>query len=272
MSAVEELRPDPHILLKEQQHEVLRLLLNNPQRRNALSEEMLARLHEEIEAAGASEDIKCVIIAARGPVFCSGHDLKELKGHRHDKDGGRSYFASIMARCSQLMQAIVLLPKPVIAEVQGLASAAGLQLAASCDLVVAARSAGFCTPGVNIGLFCSTPMVALTRAVQPRHAAEMLLTGDVFSAEDALRMGLVNRVVADNQLSEAAEALAQKLAGKSHRALAIGKRAMAAQQRLSLDHAYALCSKVMIDNLMEAHADEGIGAFLEKRAPRWPKE
>jgi enoyl-CoA hydratase/carnithine racemase len=270
MAAVEDYRPDPHAIVKEQSHNLLRLTLNNPERRNALSEEMLSRLQEEIDAAGANEDIRCVIISARGPAFSSGHDLKEIKSHRQDRDGGRAYFTALMARSSQLMQSIVLLPKPVIAQVQGLASAAGLQLAASCDMVIAARSAGFCTPGVDIGLFCSTPMVALTRAVQPRHALEMLMTGDVYSAEDAHRMGLVNQVVADNQLAEATEQLARKLMSKSLEAIRIGKRAFAAQQRLSLDHAYTLCNKVMVDNLVNKDADEGIGAFLDKRVPRWP--
>ena len=270
MAAVEDYKADPHIVLSEHKNGLLRLSLNNPDRRNALSEEMLGRLQEEIDAAGANEDVGCVIIAARGRVFSSGHDLKQLRSHRQDRDGGRSYFTSIMARCSQLVQSIVLLPKPVIAEVQGLASAAGLQLAASCDVVIAARSAGFCTPGVNIGLFCSTPMVALTRVVQPRQALEMLLTGDVYSAEDAHRFGLVNRIAADNQLSETSEEFARKLMSKSLEAIKIGKRAFAAQHRLSLDHAYAHCGKVMVDNLMIADADEGIGAFLDKRTPRWP--
>jgi enoyl-CoA hydratase/carnithine racemase len=270
MSAVEDLRPDPHVVAKEQKKDVLRLWLNNPQRRNALSEEMLSRLKEEIEAAGASEEIKCIILGGRGPVFSSGHDLKQLKAHRHDKDAGRGYYTEVMAQCSQLMQSIVLLPKPVIAEVQGLASAAGLQLAASCDLIFAASSATFCTPGVNIGLFCSTPMVALTRAIKPRHAAEMLFTGDVYSAEEAFRFGLVNRVVPDHELSLATEEVALKIASKSRAAIALGKRALSAQQRLSLDHAYAHCSRVMVENLLNAHADEGIAAFLEKRRPRWP--
>ena len=270
MSAVEDLRSDAHIVVKEQKKGVLRLVLNNPQRRNALSEELLSRLKEEVDAAGSSEEIKCIIIAARGPVFSSGHDLKQLQSHRRDKDGGQAYFTQTMAQCSQLMQSLALMPKPVIAEVQGLASAAGLQLVASCDLAIAARSAKFCTPGVNIGLFCTTPAVALTRAVKARHAAEMLFTGDVYAAEEALRFGLVNRVVADHELSPATEELASKIAAKSRQAIAFGKRALAAQQRLSLDHAYAHCSKVMVENLMNEDADEGISAFLEKRRARWP--
>jgi enoyl-CoA hydratase/carnithine racemase len=269
-AAVQEQANDPHLVLSEFDSGLLRLTLNNPQRRNALSEAMLDRLQEAIDTASASETVRCVIIAARGPAFSSGHDLKELRGHRQDRDEGRDFFASIMARCSQLMQSIVLMPKPVIAEVQGLASAAGLQLAASCDFIVAARSAGFSTPGVNIGLFCSTPMVALTRAVQPHHALEMLLTGDVYPAEEAHRFGLVNRVVADNRLQKETEELARKLMSKSLEAIAIGKRAFAAQQRLSLDHAYVHCSKVMVENLMTDEADEGIDAFLEKRQPKWP--
>ncbi|MGH6875293.1 MAG: enoyl-CoA hydratase-related protein, partial [Aestuariivirgaceae bacterium] len=153
--AIQEQRNDPHLVLSDFDSGLLRLTLNNPQRRNSLSEAMLDRLQEAIDTASANETVSCVIIAARGPVFSSGHDLKELRSHRQDRDEGRDFFTSIMARCSQLMQSIVLMPKPVIAEVQGLASAAGLQLAASCDFIVAARSAGFCTPGVNIGLFCS---------------------------------------------------------------------------------------------------------------------
>jgi enoyl-CoA hydratase/carnithine racemase len=261
---------DAHLVLSDLDSGLLRLTLNNPKRRNALSAAMLDRLQEAVDTAADNETVSCVIIAGRGPVFSSGHDLKELREHRLDRDEGREFFTAIMARCSQLMQSLVLMPKPVIAEVQGLASAAGLQLAASCDFIVAARSAGFCTPGVNIGLFCSTPMVALTRAVPSRHALEMLLTGDVYPAEDAYRFGLVNRVVADNRLQEETEELARKLMAKSLGAIAIGKRAFAAQQRLSLDHAYAHCSKVMVDNLMSDEADAGIGAFLEKRRPRWP--
>jgi enoyl-CoA hydratase/carnithine racemase len=269
-AAVQEQGNDAHLVLSEFDAGLLRLTLNNPQRRNALSEAMLERLQEALDTASANEAVGCVIIAARGPVFSSGHDLKELRGRREDRDGGRDFFAAIMARCSQLMQSIILMPKPVIAEVQGLASAAGLQLAASCDFIIAARTAGFCTPGVNIGLFCSTPMVALTRAVPARHALEMLLTGDVYPAEEAHRFGLVNRVVSDNRLENETEELARMLMSKSLEAIAIGKRAFTAQQRLSLDHAYVHCSKVMVDNLMMNEADEGIEAFLEKRQPKWP--
>jgi enoyl-CoA hydratase/carnithine racemase len=203
-------------------------------------------------------------------VLSSGHDLSELKAHRLDNDGGRKYFETVLARCSRLMQSIATLPKPVVAEVQGLASAAGCQLAASCDLIVAGESASFATPGVNIGLFCSTPMVALSRAVASKHAMEMLLTGKAISAAEALRMGLVNRVVKDDEVSAASDALARQIMTRSRAAIALGKRAFHAQSRMALDHAYSLCSKVMVDNLLLADADEGIGAFLEKRTPNWP--
>ena len=258
-------------VLRDLSDGLLRLILNRPERRNALSDDMLALLQEEIDAAMANESVGVVIISGRGPVFSSGHDLSEIKAHRRDRDGGRAYFTDLMTRCSRLMTSLAALPKPVIAEVHGLASAAGCQLAASSDLVIAGSSARFCTPGVNIGLFCTTPMVALTRAIGPRHALEMLLTGDALSAEEAHRIGLVNRVVADNDLAREGERLARQLLGKSAKAIAFGKRAFVAQQRMSLDHAYALAGKVMVNNLLTDDADEGIGAFLDKRPPRWPR-
>ncbi|MDP9138278.1 MAG: enoyl-CoA hydratase [Pseudomonadota bacterium] len=249
---------------------LLRLTLSHPQHRNALGEQMLAELQAAIDDAEANEHIAAVIIAAAGPVFSSGHDLAEITAHRRDNDGGKKYFERLLASCSRLMQSIATLPKPVLAEVQGLASAAGCQLAASCDMIVAAESAAFCTPGVNIGLFCSTPMVALSRAVSAKHAMEMLLTGAPIPACEALRIGLVNRVVKDSELASATEALARQIMTRSLAAISLGKRAFHAQGRMALDHAYSLCSKVMVDNLLLADADEGIGAFLEKRAPHWP--
>lgn len=249
---------------------LLRLTLNHPERRNVLSEQMLAELQAAFDDAEANEHVAAVIVAANGSAFSSGHDLAEITAHRRDNDGGRKYFEGLLAACSRLMQSIATLPKPVLAEVQGLASAAGCQLAASCDLIVAAESAAFCTPGVNIGLFCSTPMVALTRAVSAKHAMEMLLTGAPIAAAEALRIGLVNRVVADDDLTRAAEALTRHIMTRSLAAIALGKRAFHAQGRMALDHAYSLCSRVMVDNLLLADADEGIGAFLEKRAPHWP--
>ncbi len=250
---------------------LLRITLSNPGRRNTLSDLMIAQLKEEIDGAADNEAVGAVVINADGPVFSAGHDLAEIRTHRKDRDGGQAYFTDLMARCSHLMEAVATMAKPVIAEVHGLASAAGCQLVASSDLAVAGRSASFCTPGVSIGLFCTTPMVALTRAIGPRHALEMLLTGDKVSAEEAMRIGLVNRVVDDDRLAEETEALARRILSKSARAIGLGKRAFVAQQRMSLDHAYALCSKVMVENLMTADADEGIAAFLEKRPPSWPK-
>ena len=257
-------------VLRDLNDGLLRLILNRPERRNALSEEVLALLQEEIDSAMANEQVGVVVISGRGPVFSSGHDLGEIRAHRRDRDGGRAYFSNLVAQCSRLMTSLAALPKPVIAEVHGLASAAGCQLVASSDLVIAGASARFCTPGVNIGLFCTTPMVALTRAVGPRPAMEMLLTGEAVSAEEAHRIGLVNRVVADNDLVDESEKLARQLLAKSARVIALGKRAFVAQQRMSLDHAYALAGKVMVDNLMNEDAEEGIGAFLDKRPPRWP--
>jgi enoyl-CoA hydratase/carnithine racemase len=249
---------------------LLLLTLDHPERRNALGEQMLDELQAAFDEAGANEHVAAVIVAASGSVFSSGHDLGELRSHRRDNDGGRKYFETLLARCSRLMQSIATLPKPVLAQVQGLASAAGCQLAASCDLIVAGQSASFATPGVNIGLFCSTPMVALSRSVSPKHAMEMLLTGKAISAAEALRIGLVNRVVEDEHLGPATEELARQIMGRSRAAIALGKPAFYAQARMALDHAYSLCSRVMVDNLLLADADEGIGAFLEKRTPNWP--
>ena len=249
---------------------LLRLSLNHAARRNALGEQMIAELQAALDDAGANEHVAAVVIAASGSVFSSGHDLAEIAARRRDNDGGRKYFEGLLARCSHLMQSIATLPKPVLAQVQGLASAAGCQLAATCDLIVAAESAAFCTPGVNIGLFCATPMVALTRAVSAKHAMEMLLTGASIPASEALRIGLVNRVVKDEELRAATDALARQIMSRSLAAISLGKRAFHAQSRMALDHAYSLCSKVMVDNLLLADADEGIGAFLEKRSPRWP--
>ena len=251
---------------------ILRLTLNDPQTRNSLSEAMMEALHGGLSDAAADKAVRVVIIASTGPVFSSGHNLKELTAHRGDADKGAAYFEKIFSACSKLMLAIVRNPKPVIAEVQGLASAAGCQLVASCDLAIASETAGFCTPGVNIGLFCSTPMVALSRNVAPKHAMEMLLTGDVIPAGEAHRLGLVNKVVTPNLLSEATEELATKIAAKSLATLKIGKEAFYVQRELSLDEAYALTSRVMTENLLKRDAEEGIVAFIGKRHPQWSDE
>ncbi|MEM8687678.1 MAG: enoyl-CoA hydratase [Pseudomonadota bacterium] len=257
------------ILLTELSDGVLRLTLNRPRARNALSEAMLAALKETLDAAKANADVRVVVIAANGPAFSAGHDLKEVSARRQDEDRGQKYFEWLMAACSDVMQTVVHNPKPVIAEVAGIASAAGCQLAASCDLVVASDQAQFCTPGVNIGLFCSTPMVAISRTMGRKHMMEMLLTGDMMDAETAFRFGLVNKVVALEELRSETDALAQKVASKSTAVVATGKEAFYRQRELPLADAYQYCSDVMVDNMMFRDAEEGIGAFMEKRDPEW---
>ncbi len=259
----------PHYLTTQQGDGILRLTLDYPARRNALGEGMTAALQAALDTAATDRSVKVVIIAATGPAYCAGHDLKEMSERRKDADRGRAYFEDVFARCARLMTSIVRLPKPVIAEVAGVATAAGCQLVASCDLVVAAETAKFATPGVNIGLFCSTPMVALSRAVGHKQAMEMLLTGDAIDAETAKSFGLVNRVVPLDRLSTAAEALASQIAAKSPLTLKIGKEAFYAQAELPLDAAYKLASDVMVTNMLARDAEEGIGAFIEKRPPVW---
>ena len=248
---------------------VLRLTLNDPARRNALSEAMFAQLGATIAEAGADASVRVVILAANGPAFCAGHDLKELTAARAAPDRGRAFFERIMTQCAQLMQAIVNCPKPVIAEVEGVATAAGCQLVASCDLAVAAETARFSTPGVQIGLFCSTPMVALSRNVASKHAMEMLLTGEMTSAARAAEIGLVNHAVAPERLREVTEAMARRIAAKSAMTLATGKRAFHAQREMALPEAYDYAARVMVENMLAHDAEEGIGAFIEKRTPRW---
>jgi enoyl-CoA hydratase/carnithine racemase len=257
------------IVLREHSGGITLLTLNRPDLRNSLSEAMLAALGEAFVAIAQDAKVRAVVIAANGPVFCAGHDLKELTGHRNDADRGRAYFAHMMETCGALMQSIVRLPQPVIAAVQGVATAAGCQLVASCDLAVASSLAGFCTPGVDIGLFCTTPMVALTRNVAPKHAMDMLLTGETVSAEHAARIGLVNRVVSPGTEREHAIKLARQIAAKSAMAVRLGKEAFYRQADMSLNDAYRFASQVIVENLLRYDAAEGIGAFLEKRPPVW---
>ncbi|MGD9830354.1 MAG: enoyl-CoA hydratase [Hyphomicrobiaceae bacterium] len=245
--------------------------LNRPEARNALSEAMLDALADALAAVAGDDATRVVVLSAAGSVFCAGHDLKELSARRTDADAGRAYFADIMSRCAGVMQAIVRLPKPVIAAVAGTATAAGCQLVASCDLVVAGQGARFCTPGVNIGLFCSTPMVALTRNMPRKRAMEMLLTGDMLEADAAADYGLVNRVVPDDRVLDEALAMARRIAGKPAATVAIGKEAFYRQLELPLAEAYAYASEVMVTNMLHADAREGIGAFLEKRQPDWER-
>jgi enoyl-CoA hydratase/carnithine racemase len=258
------------ILLRELDDDgILRLTLNDAARRNALSEAMLGQLGAAFAAASTDLSVRVIILAATGPAFCAGHDLKEMTAGRTGPDRGKAYFTKIMALCSGVMQAIVNCPKPVIAEVTGIATAAGCQLVASCDLAIAAETAQFSTPGVHIGLFCSTPMVALSRNVTNKHAMEMLLTGDMTSADRAAEIGLVNRVVAPEALREVTMEMARKIASKSSMTLATGKRAFYAQREMPLSEAYDYASSVMVNNMLARDAEEGIGAFIEKRMPEW---
>jgi enoyl-CoA hydratase/carnithine racemase len=261
----------PIPLLREDRGPVALLTLNRPEARNSLSEELISALHAAIAEIGASDSIRAVVITGAGSAFSSGHDLKELSSHRSDPDRGNAYFAKIMNACSRMMLSIVRLPKPVIAAVNGIATAAGCQLVATCDLAVAAHDARFATPGVNIGLFCSTPMVALSRNLSRKAAMEMLLLGDMVGAEDAKELGLVNRVVPADETVNAAVELGRRIAEKPKATLKIGKDAFYRQLEMTLDEAYAYASTVMVENMLHAEAEEGVGAFLEKREPRWPR-
>lgn len=262
-------RSDARVLRRETDGAVASLILNRPGSRNSLSEELLTDLIDALSSIASDASIRAVVIAAEGPAFCSGHDLRELTAHRADRDSGRAFFDRTWDLCRTMMTSVVNLPQPVIASVHGIASAAGCQLVASCDLAVAAADARFATPGVNIGLFCSTPMVALTRNVAPKHAMEMLLTGDAIGAEDAYRIGLVNRVAPAGAERAEAMRLAQHIAARSARAVRVGKRTFHAQRTMGLDEAYAHASRVMVENLLDADAVEGVGAFLAKRPPQW---
>jgi enoyl-CoA hydratase/carnithine racemase len=250
---------------------VLVLTLARPAARNSLSEAMLAALQSAVDSASATADVRTIVIAAKGPAFCSGHDLKELTDHRSDADGGRAFTERLMRQCAVFMQSLVRCPKPVIAAVEGVATAAGCQLVATCDLAVASEAARFATPGVNIGLFCSTPMVALARNVPRKRAMEMLLLGEMLSASEAAACGLVNRVVPAGTALHEALALAQTVASKPPVTLAIGKEAFYRQIEMPLAEAYDYAASVMVENMMHAESKEGIGAFLEKRAPDWNK-
>ncbi len=263
-------RPDnATILLRQNRDGVALLTLNNHAARNALSEELIAALSGAFDAIARDPSVRVVIIAANGPAFSAGHDLKQLTARRSDADGGKAYFRQIMTDCSAMMLKIMRLPQPVIACVSGVATAAGCQLVATCDLAIASTEARFATPGVDIGLFCSTPMVALTRNIPRKNAMHMLLTGEPVSAEEAMRLGLVNKVVPHGSERDAALALATIIASKSKATIKTGKEAFYRQTEMSVADAYAYAAEVMTENMMAHDANEGICAFIEKRAPVW---
>ena len=259
------------VILSRDQEAVRVLTLNRPTARNCLSMELMTSLRSALADAADDDAVRAVVLTGAGPAFSSGHDLKELTAHRNDTDRGQAFFAETMMTCADLMLAIVRLPKPVIAAVNGIATAAGCQLVATCDLAVAATDARFATPGVNIGLFCSTPMVALSRNVSRKAAMEMLLLGEMIGADDALKFGLLNRVVPSDRVLNEAVAFGRTIAGKPSRTLKIGKEAFYRQAEMPLEEAYRYTAEVMVDNMLDAESEEGIGAFLGKRAPQWPR-
>lgn len=257
------------ILTREDSGAVAQLTLNAPDKLNALSDDMLAALQAEFDRLRHDGHIRVVTLGAAGKAFCAGHDLKEMTQGRQAEDGGKAYFADLFTRCSNVMTAIRDLPQPVIAKPHGIATAAGCQLVASCDLAVAAEGTRFGVNGVNIGLFCSTPMVALSRNIPRKHAFEMLTTGQFIETDRAIELGLINRAVPAEQLDAASNELAETIAGKLGTAVRIGKQAFYRQVEMPMDDAYAYTRDVMVENMLYRDTEEGIAAFIEKRPPEW---
>lgn len=257
------------ILLRENTNAVASLTLNSPQNLNALSEEMLEALKSELDTIAQDRSVRVVIIKGAGKAFCAGHDLKQMTAARQSDDGGKTYFNELFATCGRLMTSITKMPQPVIAQTHGIATAAGCQLVASCDMAIAAQGTQFGVNGVNIGLFCSTPMVALTRNIPRKQAFEMLITGEFIDTDKALEFGLINRAVPLAELGSATMALAEKVAGQLGVAVKIGKEGFYHQADLSLEDAYAYTSRVMAENMLFRDTENGIAAFLEKRHPEW---
>jgi enoyl-CoA hydratase/carnithine racemase len=260
---------DAPILLQSVADGVGTITLNRPRQRNSLSGALMTALQQALDLFAQDPKVRCIVLAADGPAFCAGHDLKEMTSRRADADEGKRFFEETMSQCAHLMTSIVYHPKPIIARVHGIATAAGCQLVASCDLAIASNSAQFATPGVNIGLFCSTPMVALSRNVSRKHAMEMLLTGEMMDARTAADFGLVNRAVPDAELDAAIGDFAQKITSKSSKTIAIGKAAFYRQAEMQLADAYDFAAKIMIENMEFRDAKEGIDAFIERRDPTW---
>lgn len=257
------------LILCDVAEQIAVITLNRPRALNALSDDLLAALAETLDRVASDDGVKAVILRGSGKAFCAGHDLREMQAGRAAADGGAAYFADLFARCGAVMQRIPRMPQPVIAQVHGIATAAGCQLVATCDMAVAAQDARFGVNGVNIGLFCSTPMVALTRVMARKQAFEMLTTGAFIDADRARALGLVNRVAPPADLDAAAMDLARSVAAKLGAAVRIGKRAFYEQMDLPLDQAYAFTGDVMARNMMLRDTDEGITAFLQKRKPDW---
>ena len=248
---------------------IFRISLNNAAHHNVLSEEMMTAIQSVLDKSANDKLIRVIVISAEGKTFSAGHDLKQLKKGRLNSDKGRDYFKKVMFQCSKLMQSIINNPKPIIAEVAGTATAAGCQLVASCDLAYGGKSSKFATPGVNIGLFCSTPMVALSRTVSNKHSMEMLLNGDLISSNKAAEIGLINEVVEDNDLKNVVLEKALKISKKSSMTLKIGKQAFYNQINMNLSEAYDYASNIMVENMLKIDAEEGIDAFINKRNPNW---
>ena len=259
-----------NLIIEDLKDSILKITLNNPSQQNTLSLQFINDLKKIFENADSNDEIKVIILSSSGKVFSAGHNLKEIKSHRQDKDQGLQFFTDLINSCSDLMLKIIHNSKPVIAEVNGIATAAGCQLVASCDLAYASQVSKFATPGVNIGLFCSTPMVALSRVVKNKHSMEMLLTGDFIDAEKAKSIGLINNNFSEDELVNKTREMAIKIANKSSQTLKIGKKAFYNQTEMTISDAYKYASEIMIENMMNHDSEEGIAAFLEKRAPNWP--
>ena len=257
------------LIIEDLKDSILKITLNNPSQQNTLSLDFINDLKKIIDKADKNDEVKVIILSSSGKVFSAGHNLKEIKSHREDKDQGLQFFTILINSCSDLMIKIINNSKPIIAEVSGIATAAGCQLVASCDLAYASENSKFATPGVNIGLFCSTPMVALSRVVKSKHSMEMLLTGDFIDANKAKNIGLINNYFSEDSLVDEIRQMANKIANKSSQTVKIGKKAFYNQAQMKTDDAYKYASEIMIENMMNQDSDEGISAFLEKREPNW---